>query len=93
MATTERMKKVLIAYCDGMEDDSLEALGEDIRNGGLAWFPEEFEAAIRTGEFTPARWEYFANVGLDDDDEELLAQYLRQVWSNAEPDRPYPAGP
>lgn len=30
-------------------------------------------------------------MGLDDEDDELLDRYLRQVWANAVADRPYPA--
>jgi hypothetical protein len=90
MTVSERMQRALEAYCDGMDDSGLRSLGNDVRRGGLAWFPDEFGAAISAGEFTPRRWEYFTNVALDDDDDAALDRYLRLVWSATAPDRPYP---
>jgi hypothetical protein len=90
MAVSERMKVVLIAYCEGMDANGLRSLSNDVKRGGLAWFPDEFAEAIKSEDFTPRKWEQFTNVLMDDDDDALLDEYLRQVWSRAAPERPYP---
>lgn len=90
MAISQRMEETLLAYCDGMDPNGLQSLSIDVRRGGLAWFPEEFAAAIVNGDFTPREWERLTNVLMDDDDDALLDEYLREVWSQATPDRPFP---
>ena len=90
MAISQRMEDTLIAYCDGMDANGLRSLSNDVKRGGLAWFPDEFSEAIKNGDFTPRKWEQFTNVLMDDDDDALLDEYLRQVWSKAAPERPYP---
>jgi hypothetical protein len=84
------MKQTLVAYCDGMDENGLDALAADVQRGGLAWFPDEFASLIRAGALTPRHWEYFTNVMVDDDDVDQLDEYLRTVWSKAAPERPYP---
>jgi hypothetical protein len=83
-----RLGKTIRTYCLEMDDQGLDDLGKDVRNGALSWFPDEFADAIRAGAFTPPIWEKLVDVSVDE--EEILDEYLRLVWSNVAPDRPYP---
>jgi hypothetical protein len=87
---SDRLQKAISTYCLQMDNVLVDDLTHDIQHGSLGWFPEEFRAAIRSGEFTPRNWEELTDVMMDDDDDELLDEYLRLVWSRAAPGRPYP---
>lgn len=80
MSISDRLQAAFETYCDGMDENDLDALASDVSRGGLAWFPDEFAGVIRSGELTPSQWEYYTNVALDKSDKDLLDQYLRQVW-------------
>lgn len=87
---SNRLKEAIGLYCLQMDDVLVEDLGSAVRQGQLDWFPDEFGAAIRNGEFTPRRWEDLTDVIMDDDDDALLDDYLRLVWSKAAHGQPYP---
>jgi hypothetical protein len=86
----DRLRKAIGTYCLQMDDEIIDSLTRVVQRGALDWFPEEFAAAIRAGEFTPRGWEDLTDVMMDDDDGELLEEYLRLVWSRAAPHQPYP---
>jgi len=88
MTVSDRLRDTIAAYCS--DTDDLGDLTHDVKSGVLDWFPAEFATAIGAGEFTPRTWELLTDVALDDDDDELLDRYLRQVWSAAAPTEPYP---
>jgi hypothetical protein len=88
MTVSDRLKDTIEAYCG--DTDDLDDLTQAVENGHLDWFPAEFAAAIRAGEFTPRSWERLTDVAMDDDEDVLLDHYLRQVWAAAAPGRPYP---
>lgn len=87
---SDRLRKALGLYCLQMDDYLVSGLTEAVRNGSLDWFPEEFAAALKQGAFAPRRWAELTDVLMDDDDDALLDEYLRHVWSKAAPGRPYP---
>jgi hypothetical protein len=90
---SERLRKTLRTYCFEMDEGLMEALDTDVASGALDWFPAEFAAAIRGGELTPRKWEEITKVFMDDDDNDLLDEYLRAVWSHAAPNKAYPLDP
>jgi hypothetical protein len=87
---SERLRKSIEAYCALMDGQGLDDLARVIESGSASWFPEEFSDALRAGAITPQEWEKLTDVAMDDDDHELLDEYLRAVWSTASPGRAYP---
>jgi hypothetical protein len=87
---SDRLRHTLRTYCLEMDDALVEDLGSDVRSGALDWFPAEFEDAIASEKFTPHNWGEATLVAIDDDDLDQLDEYLRQVWSQVAPGRPFP---
>jgi hypothetical protein len=87
---SDRLTEAISLYCLQMDDVLMSDLTRAVDEGPLGWFPDEFAAAIKAGEFTPSRWEKLTDVLMDEDDDALLDEYLRDVWSHAAPGQPYP---
>jgi hypothetical protein len=87
--TSNRLTEAIRLYCLQMDDVLMSDLTRAVEEGPLAWFPEEFATAVKNGEFTPTRWEKLTDVLMDEDDDALLDEYLREVWAHAAPGEPY----
>lgn len=85
-----RLRRAIESYYTEMDPDGLKDLATVVRNGSAPWFLEDFRAAIVEGAFTPRLWEELTDVAMDDDDDELLGDYLRDVWTAVAPGAPYP---
>jgi hypothetical protein len=86
----DRLRDAIGTYClQTLDEVLIEDLTHDVQHGSLGWFPDEFGAAIPTGEFTPRRWGQLTDVLMEDDDDHQLDEYLRLVWSRAAPHPPY----
>ena len=83
-----RLARTIEAYCAEMDPGGMAHLATVVQRGSAAWFPDEFRAAIFSGELTPRLWEKLTNVSVDDD--EVLEEYLRDVWSAVAPGTPFP---
>jgi hypothetical protein len=85
------LRNAIVAYCLSMEPDSLDDLADDVRQGDLGWFRDEFAAAIVSGVLTPDLWGRLIQTGLDEDDTTQLHSDLREIWARIAPDQPFPA--
>jgi hypothetical protein len=85
-----RLAEEISTYCNGMNEITISDLGADVADGALDWLPDEFAAAILSGEIQPAEWRRLTDTGLDDDDYATLDADLRLIWSHVAPQRPYP---
>lgn len=87
---SSRLVAAIEGGCHEVDPLLVDSLAESIRGGGMAFFVNEFAAAIRAGVFTPTLWGRLTTTDLDPDDEEQLDKDLRYVWSKVAPGRSYP---
>ncbi len=88
---SDRIAEVLLDYFLEGDPEGARLLGENIREGGFPWLPEEFERTLRAGAFTPQWWgKHFYNDEWTDEEADELDEDLRTIWNAIAPDRPYP---
>lgn len=87
---SQRLAREIATYCHELNAITLDDLAADIADGPLAWFPDEFAAAIESGNITPSQWGQLTDTDLDGDDTRTLEADLRLVWSKIAPGQPFP---
>lgn len=86
---SDRLKETLTTInIDG--DIITDQLAQAVQVPSMAWFPGEFEEALRAGAFTTESWGICYNGGLDEDQDDIVDRDLRLIWETIHPGRPYP---
>lgn len=88
---SEDLKESLQDYVNQGDSIGIARLGNAIREGSEEWFLVEFEAALRSGAFTPQWWgRVLYNDDWTDEETNWLDRDLREIWEAIAPGRPYP---